>query len=70
VVCGKTILPHFGYVTDRTLKSDQKHDCNFSHEINHGIKFQVFRVQAMNENVEYKNVKTHIRTQQITTVSN
>jgi hypothetical protein len=60
VVCGKTILLHFGYVTDQTLKSDQKHDCNSSLEINHGIKFEVFRVQAMNEYAEYRNVKTQM----------
>ena len=54
MVCGKTILLHFGYV------SDQKHDCNSSLEINHGIKFQVFRVQAMNEYAEYRNVTTQM----------
>jgi len=39
VVCGKTILLHFGYVTDQILKSVGKHDCNSSLEINHEIKF-------------------------------
>jgi len=68
VVCGKTILLHFGYVTDQILKRDRKHECNSSLEINHGIKFQVFPVQAMNEYAEYRTVKTDVWTQQITTV--
>jgi len=44
----------------KILKSDGKHDCNSSLEINHGIKLQVFPVHAMNECAEYRNVKTQV----------